>query len=445
MSTKTMQSIPNSVRWYEGMVIDEQYFQSAFHRAEELTRFRISTLKPYLYGVIKLKINEGMLSHSVFKLNELECIMPDGLEVNYLAGTDRALEVNLSEYREQIQKGPNKIFLCVPFGRQIGQQNAKYARFYAIPTQVIKDSVTNGEYVGVPSYKANLSLQIGTIPPSEFISIPIAIVNLDKNKYELNPYTPPSLLLERGCDIFILCEKILNLMKVKYEILVNQYKKTFLDLDKSLNDIFHLINIIRQIIPKLELILNLPYISPFELYSEMVNVYSQIICIDRSFSREIVPRYDHENILEIFTLLTRFITDHVEVEVPDHFSVCYFEKYQDCFRINISSVINSDELIIGFRRIESYSEESFVNFVQSLLICERNNYSAMRETRSLGFERKYIKAQEGLFLSKNICLFSIGIKKEHIQKNSEIVIFSNSNDFQNLEKNSIILYTKDKS
>jgi len=441
MIKKSMQDIPNAVQWVDGVAISPQYYQDAFNRTEELMRFRMSLCTPYYYGVLKMNIDENLLRTHTFRLSELECIMPDGLEVHYLYGVERTLELDLSQFREQIQKGPQKIYLCVPFGKKIGKQGEKFTRFYISPDEKLKD-MNEGESFSVSRYRTNLSISIGVLPPSEFISIPLAIINSDKDHLALTPYTPPSIILERGSEIFNLCNEILRLMKVKHEILVKQYKKTFLDLDASLNGIFYLINIIRKIIPKLEVILHSPYLSPFELYSEIVSVYSQVICIDRAFTKEIIPCYDHENLFEIFTLLTKMICGHIEVEVPDHFSLCYFDKYQDYFKTVLNTEINADELIIGFRKSESFSDNDFMSFIANLLICERNNYSAMRETRSLGFERKYIKSQSGLFLGKNIFLFSIHVKKDQLQKNSEIIIFANSHNFQSLEKNSIILYSK---
>ena len=439
---KTMHAISSSIRWYDGMPVGPQCFQEAFMRSEDLTRFRISLTHPYSYGITKLKIDEEMLNYNVLRISELECILPDGLEVQYLYGVDKILELKLSSFHELIQKGPHKIYLCVPFGKQIGSQDAKYARFHIMPSEIANDIHTDGAPVGISRYRANLSLHIDTLPPPEFISLPLAMINLDKNKFELNSYLPPSLILRKNDEIYRLCGDVLKKLKIKYDLLVQQYKKTFVELDKYSDNIFHLINIIRPIISKLELTLNLPYIAPFELYSQMVSVYSQVICIDHSFSKEIVPSYDHENILEIFNFIIKMIFDHIEVEIPDHFSVCYFDKYQDYFKTILNTAVNTDELMIGFRKNDSFTDNDFLAFIDNLLICERSNFSAMREIRSLGFDRKYVKSEKGLFLSKNIFLFSVNIKKEQIHKNSEIVIFSNSNDFQSLEKNSIILYSK---
>ncbi len=437
-----MDKISSPIQWSEGLCLGPQYFQDAFLRTEELMRYRMSAINPFFYGVVKLTIEQEMLAYHIFKISELECILPDGLELNYLYGVDKSLELDLSKFQEQIQKGPQKIYLCVPQGKQIGKADVKYARFREIPDELTKDMNIGGSAIEIPRYRANMSLQVASTPPSEFISIPVAIINVDKNKFELNPFTPPSLILEKGGLIYKLCEDVSKLLKLKCDFLINHYKKSFSKEDKYSNPTFHLINIIRQIIPNLDLVLNLPYISPYELYAKMVSVYSQVICVDNNFVKEIIPQYDHKNILDIFTILKRMIFDHIEMEMPDNFSLYYFEKQQDYFRAILNTTLESDELIIGFRKIEHLSEDNFLEFVDNLIICEKINLSSMKEERSLGFGRKYIKAQKGLSLNKNIYLFSVNIRRDKISKNSEIVVFSYSNEFQSLEANSIVFYNK---
>ena len=440
---KKLEQLTDPLRWYEGMPIGPQHLQDAFLRNEELLRYRVSLLSPYFYGVVNLKIDKEMLKFNVFKIQELECLMPDGLEIGYIYGVDKAIEVDLSSFQAKIQNSPFTIFLCVPHGKQISHTASKFARFRALQAEMVPDMNLNGESIGIPRYRPNVSLIVSLIPPSEYVSLPIAKIGFDNQACELLPYIAPSLIVEAGNELLNICASLTNILRSKLDFLTNQYKKSFDHNSSSTSHILSLINTIREVLPQCDLIANIPYISPFDLYSKLASIYGKVTSLDKSFLKEFIPRYVHENLLSVFSELSHMILRHLELEIPKEYIVQYFNRFEHYFSAVLDEEsIKQDSLILGFRKNPLFSENEFVSLIQNLLICETSKFESFRESRSLGLERKQVYLQNDLLLNRNIYFFSVDIKNCKYTEELEVSVFSNTELFKSLEKNSIMLYKK---
>src|ERR1700678_750902 len=71
-------SIPDLVRWYEGMLLLPEHFQAAAHRQEAVVPYLTFAAAPYAWGVAAL---EAPLDKGVFKVTRIEAVMPDGMLV----------------------------------------------------------------------------------------------------------------------------------------------------------------------------------------------------------------------------------------------------------------------------------------------------------------------------------------------------------------------------
>ncbi len=88
--------IPEAVQWREGMLLSPQHFQLAARRAEALAAYMMGAATPLCWGVQRLQIDQSLLLEAVFRIIELEAVMPDGLLVLYPMGDDEPrLELDL--------------------------------------------------------------------------------------------------------------------------------------------------------------------------------------------------------------------------------------------------------------------------------------------------------------------------------------------------------------
>lgn len=84
-------TLPDAVRWYEGMPLMPQHFQQAAARAEMLAPALLRARDPLHWGLLRLELEQD---GSHIAVTALEAVMPDGLPV--LAGPRERLSIDLA-------------------------------------------------------------------------------------------------------------------------------------------------------------------------------------------------------------------------------------------------------------------------------------------------------------------------------------------------------------
>lgn len=67
----------SEVHWHEGMFLRPHHFQIAFSGMQSRLHNEIDRVRPWNYGVSKIKINEGLLAQNIFEITSCEIIYPD--------------------------------------------------------------------------------------------------------------------------------------------------------------------------------------------------------------------------------------------------------------------------------------------------------------------------------------------------------------------------------
>ena len=78
-----IRKIPPAINWHEGMLLAPQHFQQTDQRHESLTTYHVSTVSPFHWGIMDLKIDRPRLVDGNLKIMSLEAVMPDGLAVSF--------------------------------------------------------------------------------------------------------------------------------------------------------------------------------------------------------------------------------------------------------------------------------------------------------------------------------------------------------------------------
>src|SRR6266568_4617056 len=94
----TAREVPPAVQWHEGMLLAPQHFQLQTQRQETLLHYHSAAIAPFLWGVRHVEIDSVMLVDGVFRVLELEAVMPDGLVVAHSAGEVPDLTLDLKPF-----------------------------------------------------------------------------------------------------------------------------------------------------------------------------------------------------------------------------------------------------------------------------------------------------------------------------------------------------------
>src|SRR4029079_2325474 len=78
-----------------------------------LLHYHASAISPFHWGITRLEIDRDQLLDGVFRVVDLEAVMPDGLLVSYAGGDGGELRIEIASAVESLLAQPMKIYLAV--------------------------------------------------------------------------------------------------------------------------------------------------------------------------------------------------------------------------------------------------------------------------------------------------------------------------------------------
>lgn len=446
---QSLKNVPEQIMWHDGMLLSPQHFQQAFKRCENIFRYHNFENSPYPFGIKTFKFEESSFSSGVLKIEELECTFQDGLEYYYNSGMDSSsLQFDLTTYKEILNKQPLTLAICVPKNKNKNNiLNSTFSRYKSVNIDAYSfDENTGEDEIFIPRIKANIFFIFEHEVTSNYISLPIAKIYLDNSFYKTKTFAPPSTKVVKQSPIWNICNSICMLLRYKIQDIIE-------DLHKFDNETHRGIFYEKQLalksmkanLPRLEACLHSGQLHPFQLYLEIYHVYGQIIANDTEESPQALIEYNHFNILECFEKIFKNIVEFLEREIPTGFNITKIikidKKFQSSFNTKLSTLDNNTHILLGFKKSYFVTNENFIQWIKSAIICEEENYSITLERRSLGFSRNIIEKYDTLIPQRNI--FLVYVKLENTKKEKiNIVISPSIDDNIHFLPDEIILYSR---
>jgi type VI secretion system protein ImpJ len=192
-------AIPEAVQWHEGMLLSPQHFQLTARRTEALVAYMLDAAAPFCWGVQRLQIDASLLLEGVFRVVELEAVLPDGLLVLYPASDDEPqLEVDFNS--AEIDP-PLTVHVAVAARTEHSASAAVLRRYRSVEGRPVGDENTGDNELAVPRLRPALSLQVTLsplhLPPNKYVSLPLARIAFRDENYVAESYEPPRLALAR--------------------------------------------------------------------------------------------------------------------------------------------------------------------------------------------------------------------------------------------------------
>ena len=163
--------LPAAIQWHEGMLLAPQHFQQASARHDAHLHYHARRIAPFHWGVRRMEIEDKLLPDGIFRVEELEAVLPDGLVVRHGSGAEADLEVEVASHVAPQQVAT--VYLAVP-ARRPGASPVlgELARFDSVEGELVTDENTGEGELRiprlVPRVRAILSIssqKMKTIPP----------------------------------------------------------------------------------------------------------------------------------------------------------------------------------------------------------------------------------------------------------------------------------------
>jgi len=422
----------NPIQWYEGMLLMPQHFQQADIRTENIMTYYMSHVFSFFWGVIKLKVDESVLTTGIFRPTELEAIMPDGLVIANLPNAKIPLQIDLSPFHEEMGIKPYFVYLCVP--QKHGDWtfvSGDLPRYYSAVNSDVVDMNTGEQAIDIPRLIPNLSLQVGLEPPAHYISIPLAQVSYGAKSYLLTDYIPPQVQVDFISNLGEICNHLGRLLREKLGYLQKQVQAVE---NRAVKDPFSeemekvRLKLVVGLLP-FEVTLSTGKAHPFELYKALCNLAAHMAGIKYG---EIPPRfegYDHLDIKKSFSQVIKYIKQVLD-EIEESYAVIPFVLNERVFTLQLQSSWIGDCFVLGVRAQPGITEDSLLNWINNCVIVTDQYISLAKDNRVLGAARQIVAEVSSMNLvpMRGVKIFIVKADPQYIDPKGILCLFNVSDD-----------------
>lgn len=422
----------NPIQWHDGMLLMPQHFQQSDMRLQNLITYYVSQAVPFFWGIVNLEIDKALLTSGLFRVLQLEAIMPDGLLVKTLNDTVLKLQVDLLPFREKLEISPLFVYLCVPqLNTNTMEGENDMSRFRSHLSTNVLDVNTGEEAIDIPRLVPNMSLQVASEPPPHYVCLPLAKVTYDTKSYALTNYVPPLVQVGVLTEIGSLCRDLSQRLRQKLGYLQQKVQSVGggITKDPFFAEIEGVrLKLIAGLLP-FESLLSIGKASPFNIYRALCGLAGQISGVKYG---EIPPRFDayqHEDIRKSYAQVVAYI-DKVLDEIEESYTVLPFTLNARIFTLQLQSEWVKDRLVIGARTQPGVNEEYLKTWIKNCVIVTDKYIPLAKDNRVLGASRELVSEVTSMNLvpTRGVQLFIVDVDPRYIDPKGILCLFNMSDD-----------------
>ena len=445
MESIDLKLIPSAIQWHEGMLVGPHHFQQAFNRQEGLLRYHLTNTTPFYWGIREFEIDRSLLVSGVFQVIKLQAVMPDGLEIDYVRESNAKLEIDLTEYKEDIIKKDLTLFLAVPLQRtENGVNRGELSRFTSIRGDLVNDNNTGDNPLLIPRLIPALSLIATEELSSKYVGFPLARITFKDANFSRTAYLPPGLTLSSLPEIEKMGKRLVQQLREKANFLSEKIQST--SSASGIAMIQETKDIMRAVVtalPYLETTLRTPSLHPFYLYLALTMTVGHLAALDQGFIPPILEPYDHNNLLAIFKNVQDYIIRVTEQGIQEKYTCFSFNYHADehSFKLEVKENWLVQDLIIGVKGQPGMSVSEIEAWLGKCVIGSESALPSMRERRISGISRTAIEGNENLIPLRGVQLFKLALNPEFLIANENLCIVNPANQVTGtMRADDIVLY-----
>jgi type VI secretion system protein ImpJ len=418
----TARDVPAAIRWHEGMLLAPQHFQWLSLRHETLLHYHAAAISPFHWGVRHLVIDNVKLVDGVFRIVELEAVMPDGLVVSHSAGDLPDLSLDLNAYAPAVQLRPMTIFLAVAIR---GHGLALSERYGSAEGGPVPDENTGEGDLPLSVLKPRLYLLPGDDPLNKYVGFPLVEIAYRNEVFTRTRFEPPWLRVAPGSAIYDMCTSIATRLREKAAFLADEVRSPSAAarvpqlIEKRL-----MVHYLVGELPAFEAVLRSNQSHPFPLFIALCSLLGHVAGLGRSLLPPVLEAYDHNNLFATFEQVYAAIGKSIDEGVNETYRGYPFALDGDQFHLLFDPSWNQRPLILGVRSAPGVPEMETVAWMTSALVGSRPVILSLRDRRVGGAARKRIDADGDLVASRGVTLFSLTPDPENVLPGEELVIMN---------------------
>jgi type VI secretion system protein ImpJ len=388
--------IPEAVQWHEGMMLSPQHFQLTASRAEALTGYLLEAAAPFCWGVQRLQIDASLLLEAVFRVTELEAVMPDGLLILHPSGDDESrLELDLKTAELDPRVAAVTVHVAVATRTEHAASSGGLLRYRSTEGKPIADENTGDNELAVPRLRPALTLHLTPSPlhpPSnKYVSLPLARIAFRDETYVLESYEPPRVALARESLLHRCARRIAVQLREKALALGENLESARRQGSEAYTpEIADQLRALVRSLPRLETLLQCGVAHPFPVYLTLCDIIGDIAVIGGQLNLPQLSGYEHRDPLPPFSEIGIHVERMLGLLRETFRSVRFTRPEPGRFTLAMQPGWVSATLVVGARVGPGQPADSIREWMETALIGSSSRMRNIRENRVLGAAREIV-------------------------------------------------------
>lgn len=441
----SLRHIKKAVQWYDGMLLRPEHFQQADRRTDQLLQYQLQNSQSFFWGINHLRLDDVLLISGIFRILELEAVMPDGMPVSAYAEDGDILELDLRQDPELFEGNKEvTIYLAIPeYQPNAANMEVTFPRFKSIDSGAVVNENTGSTSIVFPCIAPNLLLFAGEEPTSRFVFFPIAKITKENQNYVLTPFSAPLLKVKCISPLGSLCSDITLKIRNKIAFLSERTSSDQASLmAQQAND--YMQTMAAALLP-FEAVFNMNAAHPFDLYVLLCALAGHLCALAPNQMPPSFEPYDHNNPRKNYDEVCHFINFMLERIQEGYFTI-QFTLVDRLFSLYMPRPWLNQRLVFGAKATPGMVEKDLIEWVASCVIASESIVDDVRDKRILGAQRVIIEGDEEMKLipSKDMILFEVMFDEAFIKAGERLQMFNVADEPKKRPKD-IIFYVDKKN
>jgi type VI secretion system protein ImpJ len=413
--------IPDLVQWHEGMLLAPQHFQQLSLRTEALLQYYIGTATPFAWGVRRLKIDSAALLAGLYRITELEAVMPDGLIVTREAGDPGTLELPLVDHANAATQSHVAVHLIVPSrGASAGRATGEGARYTSYEDTAVSDMNTGDSALPIPRLRPQPMLVVADNPPQKYVSLRLARIQYRDETFQLDDFIPPTLTVTPESTVGEIASDIARRVREKAAFLADRARATAVsEHDPLIVAQRRMAQSLAAGLPPVEALLRAAIAHPFQMYLALTTLVGHSAGAGSAILPPVLRGYQHTDLRASFGEIERFFDDLLGGIREDYQRVLFVES-GPVFELTMQDDWLSGPkptVLVGAMAPAGVSESELAGWIDQAVIAGASRMSTVRERRIRGCARSRVSAPETLGLAprRGELIFAIEADPQYIE------------------------------
>jgi type VI secretion system protein ImpJ len=408
------------------MLLMPQHFQQMAGRFEGLVQNAVATVgSPYPWGLLRLEHDRSTLVDGLLRVLHVEAVMRDGFLVEGGAERGIDLQLNLTDYVEQMRDRPLTVYLAVPAQNSLSTRG-ELARYFSHSGEAIADEATGEDPVVIPWLRPRLTLWAGEYPPARFVSVPILRIQSKNNVFQLDDYIAPAMSVTVGSPLGKLCAETTSFVRERSRMLADQLRSTSFVVDNSeAAELRMKVQALAVGLPGLEAALVSGAAHPFTVYLLLCQLAGHLATVTSEFVAPQFTPYRHDDLLATFQPVLHFIRKTVSDAVVESWSSTQFRLVNGVFEAAASGMLDdaitqhagteAPVAAIALRVPPGVAEQAVWHWGDSCVIGSSGAIGPLLATRVSGAERRRVERLPGLAPPRGMILYALGLDENAVK------------------------------